>query len=191
MAETTQAGKLKIIINGATTLIHPETVGDQVLMDGNTNVQAEVDALKAALGAQVRVYVRDDIDGRDALTGLNAGDRCFVLDATDDTTVASGGAEYLYTDDDPEWIKISEAESMDLVLSWSNISGKPTSTTTAIDSAVTASHSHSNKTVLDKLAEGSNGLPTYAGEQIGGVRVVSSLPGGAPDGLYFVTTEGE
>lgn len=38
-------------------------------------------------------------------------------------------------------------------ITWANISSKPTSTTTAIDSAVTNSHTHSNKNILDSYTQ--------------------------------------
>ena len=38
--------------------------------------------------------------------------------------VNSGGADYLY--DGTSWIKTGEAESLDLVLSWDNVTGIPT-----------------------------------------------------------------
>lgn len=66
-----------------------------------------------------------DIAARNAMTGLFAGLSVFVTDATGDTTVASGGAFYLYNG--TAWIKTAESESMDLVLQWANIQGKPDS----------------------------------------------------------------
>ena len=42
---------------------------------------------------------------------------------------------------------------MDAVVQWSNINGRPTSSVAQIDSAVTNSHTHSNKAVLDATQE--------------------------------------
>ena len=42
---------------------------------------------------------------------------------------------------------------MDAVIQWSNISGKPTSSTAQIDAAVANMHTHSNKAVLDGTQE--------------------------------------
>lgn len=66
-----------------------------------------------------------DIAARNAMTGLFAGLSVYVTDATADTTVASGGAFYLYNG--TAWIKTAESESMDLVLQWANIQGRPES----------------------------------------------------------------
>lgn len=51
----------------------------------------------------------------------------FVKNATSDPTVSSGGAFYLYELATETWIKVSEIESMDIIQSWENITGKPTS----------------------------------------------------------------
>ena len=45
------------------------------------------------------------------------------MDATGDSTVASGGASYIY--DGSNWIKISEFESMDVLVDWIDIQNKP------------------------------------------------------------------
>jgi len=84
---------------------------------------------------------------RDALTSVKVADRVLVKDATGDTSVTSGWAEYVY-DENSQWFKMSEGESMDLILDWSNVQNKPTSTTADIDQAVTDSHTHSNNAVL-------------------------------------------
>jgi len=48
-----------------------------------------------------------------------------VIDATGDTTVLDGGATYLYVVATTSYVKISEFESMDLILTWENILNKP------------------------------------------------------------------
>lgn len=63
-----------------------------------------------------------DIDARDELE-VFAGLHAFVIDATGDSTVESGGAEYIYNG--TKWIKISELESLDATISWENIQDKP------------------------------------------------------------------
>jgi hypothetical protein len=80
-------------------------------------------------------------------------------------TVASGGATYLYNHATTTWLKVSEAESMDVVLQWANIQGGPASSPTTIDDAVTKRHAHTNKTQLDQLGEASGEL-TYNGVQV-------------------------
>lgn len=98
---------------------------------------------------------------------LNNGHKyVYITDATGDATVASGGATYLYNTTTTTWIKISEAESMDVVLSWANIQNKPTSSVTDIDSAVTLKHTHTNATVLNALGQDGEGNLTYNGSPV-------------------------
>ena len=70
-----------------------------------------------------------DIDERDTLTPF-AGLHAFVIDASDDATVTSDGAEYLYNG--TQWIKISELEGLDVSVTWENIGNKPTLVTTLL-----------------------------------------------------------
>lgn len=63
-----------------------------------------------------------DIAARDKLETF-AGLHAFVIDATGDSTVKSGGAEYIYNG--TQWIKISELEGLDAVINWENIQDKP------------------------------------------------------------------
>jgi len=62
----------------------------------------------------VRDYTVADIPTRNALTGLNEGDRVFVTNAIGDATVDSGWAVYRFGGTNYE--KIQEQESMDLAI---------------------------------------------------------------------------
>lgn len=124
------------------------------------DIQAMIDTSIAGLGA---TSVVADITSRDALTP-SEGDHVLVTDASGDATVTSGAATYVY--DGAAWVKISEAESMDITLNWSDIVGKPTSSAAAIDAAVSNSHTHLNKTQLDKVGEDGNGDMTYNSQNI-------------------------
>lgn len=104
-----------------------------------------------------------DIAARNALS-LSSNTQVLVLNATGDATVASGAATYVYRSSTSTWIKISEAESQDVVLQWANIQNKPTSSVADIDDAVSKRHSHANKTELDKIGE-SGGYFTYNGSK--------------------------
>jgi hypothetical protein len=70
-----------------------------------------------------------DIDARDALETF-AGLHALVLDATDDATVESGGAEYIHNG--TAWIKTSELNNLDTVITWANIQNKPTIITSVL-----------------------------------------------------------
>ena len=85
----------------------------------------------------------------------------FVIDASGDSTVTSGAATYIFNQSIAEWVKVAEFESMDTVLQWTNIEGKPNSTPEAIDNAVKQTHTHANKHVLDKFDVNANGTPVF------------------------------
>jgi hypothetical protein len=114
-----------------------------------------------SLSAFHELIIVNDITARNALLPLTSIKYVYVKDATGDSTVKSGGATYLYDVSGSAWVKISEAESLDVVFNWSSLSGGPSSTPSQIDSAVAASHSHGNKSYLDKVGEDSNGNLLY------------------------------
>ncbi len=124
----------------------------------DADIQALIDASISGLAGEMPIVA--NIASRNALSPTK-NTQVLVLDATGDSTVASGAATYLYRVSTTSWIKLSEAESLDLILQWANIQGKPTSSPTAIDTAVANSHTHTNKTQLDKIGENADGLFTY------------------------------
>jgi hypothetical protein len=129
-----------------------------------SDIQGMIDASMAAAGANNLIIVAD-ITARDALAP-ETNIQVYVQDATGDATVASGGATYLYNLSATTWIKVSEAESLDVVLAWANLQDKPSSSVTDIDDAVTKRHSHANKTELDNIGENGAGELTYKGTQV-------------------------
>lgn len=125
----------------------------------DTDIQALIDASISGLAGEMPIVA--DIAARNALS-LTKNTQVLVLDATGDPTVTSGAATYLYRVSTTSWIKLSEAESLDLILQWANIQGKPTSSPTAIDTAVGNSHVHNgNLTQLNKIGENADGFFTY------------------------------
>jgi hypothetical protein len=128
-----------------------------------SDIQGMIDASMAASGANNLIIVAD-IAARNALTPTT-NIQAYVQDATGDATVSSGGATYLYNLAATTWIKVSEAESLDVVLSWAGITGKPTSAVVDIDDAVTKKHAHTNKTQLDGIGDAGGEL-TYNGVQV-------------------------
>jgi hypothetical protein len=130
------------------------------------DVQAMINTTVA--GAN-ELYVVNDIAERDALnvpTPMTVSKFVFVANATADTTVASGGATYIWNQLTQVWIKISESESMDLILQWSNIQNKPTSTVAAIDDAVSKAHVHTNDAVVQQLGQDGGGNLTFNGQNV-------------------------
>lgn len=131
----------------------------------HTPTWGEIDThITNKLSATGALTIVADIAERDALTDKNG--EVFVRDASADTTVASGGAKYLWDATNTAWIKVSETESMDVVLNWADIVGKPSFTPAQIDAAVSASHTHTNKTQLDKVGEDGSGNMTYGGNPV-------------------------
>lgn len=125
----------------------------------DTDIQGLIDASISGLAGEMPIVA--DIAARNALSPTS-NTQVLVLDATGDPTVTSGAATYLYQVSTTSWIKLSEAESLDLVLQWANIQGKPTSSPTAIDTAVGNSHVHNgNLTQLNKIGENADGFFTY------------------------------
>lgn len=131
----------------------------------------EIAGLKSALAGKPAVEIVADLDARDALTDVISGTLCWVEDATADSTVDSGAAAYLaqVNGNTVTWVKVAEAESLDVVLQWANIQGKPTSAVADIDDAVSKRHTHDNKTVLDGITEDeTTGNLVYNGVELNG-----------------------
>lgn len=107
-----------------------------------------------------------DIAARNALEpDLEQAVFVLVQDATGDPTVSSGAALYAWNPATTAWLKVAEYESMDVQLTWAAIQGKPSSTPAQIDTAVSQTHTHSNKATLDLLGAGADGL-TYNGQPV-------------------------
>lgn len=137
-------------------------------MIGNTlMIQQIADARITAQLANINMMeYAADITARNALTaGATHNLLVFVANATGDATVASGAATYFWRQSNASWTKVAEFESMDLSLTWANISGKPSSTAGQIDAAVASAHSHTNKAQLDLISEAA-GTMTYNGQPV-------------------------
>jgi|TARA_R110000851_G_C13028964_1_gene560922 hypothetical protein len=143
---------VEIYVTGASTSTVKRVI-DQ------SDVQSMIDSDIAALSA---IEVVADIAARDALT-LTANTQIMVLDATADATVDSGAATYIYRQSDTSFTKIAEYESLDVILNWSDIVGRPSSAVADIDDAVTKRHVHANKAELDLITEDGNNRLLYNG----------------------------
>lgn len=116
-----------------------------------------------------RPVIVDNIAKRDELENKSA---VYVKDATGDSTVKAGGAFYLH--DGNAWVKIAEAESMDLTMTWDGLTGKPNVSVTQLETAANQAHTHSNKSELDKIGQDGQGNLTYDGKAVGGVKMVAN-----------------
>lgn len=113
-------------------------------LKGEVNGYAELDANGFVPLAQLPAGVKDskvvaDITARDAIVEGQRfeGLRVHVLDASDDVTVTAGGAGYILKSglENTDWVKIYEAESVDLDLS--DYFNKTSDDTDAIDEGLT------------------------------------------------------
>jgi hypothetical protein len=165
IAPTARPDYVEMYVTGATTGTVKRIINETDINLLVSNAIASANELK----------IVDDIYARDQYitpgTTSTAAKYAFVINASTgsnglfDSTVKSGGATYLYN---PEigftsWIKISEAESMDVTVNWADINGGPSSSVTDIDDAVSKRHTHANKTQLDNIGENADGLLTYNG----------------------------
>lgn len=108
----------------------------------------DVNALiNSALATNQQLSIVSNIAERNLLTPIKPV-WVYVEDATADTSVASGGATYLYNPAAFNWVKASEAESLDIALNWASLQNKPVASVSAIDAAVVASHTHDNLLAL-------------------------------------------
>lgn len=120
--------------------------------------------IAVGLSSASSLKVVADITARNALAPT-VTTLALVLDATVDTTVLTGAATYVYDTSNSSWSKISEHESLDVVLEWTSINGKPIATVADIDDAVSKRHIHTNTTVLDLITD-SSGVLFYNGNAV-------------------------
>ena len=164
--------------------ILPETSADQVKMADGSNVETKLASLQTAVSGKVPCYVVNDIAARDGLESPKQGDLCWVKDATADATVSTGAAQYIY--DGSAWVKIAEAESMDLVVNWADIQGKE-----GVEAAMAKAHEHANADVLNGIsATGDtatiNGKTYYSGRMVAIIENGGQIPADMnPNGIVF------
>ena len=169
LPETLAAETIYLVKTG--TELTLTVTGNDGTVVATTVSKADVNtAISTAIGAldmSNSVEFAADIAARDAMT-LTKSTFVYVADATIDETVSAGAAMYLYDSPNETWHKVTEYESLDLVLSWDNIADKPESSAGAIDSAVADRHIHENMNVLDLLSD-FDGKLQYNGVDVAGV----------------------
>lgn len=151
---------------GSPNFVELYVVGNTVGAVRRVPTVSDINSLIAqAMIAAGQTQIVADIAARNALNPTTTV-TVLVLNATGDATVASGAATYIWNTSTTSWIKISEAESMDIALTWASISGRPSSTPTQIDAAVANSHTHANLTQLGFIGEDAQQQLTYRGTNI-------------------------
>lgn len=148
-----------LVENGSYAEIYLTDDAGVAKMVGNTTM---IEAIAIASVNMLRIVA--DITARDALS-LTSNTFVLVQDATDDVTVASGAALYVWVQADTQFAKVAEYESMDASIDWSDVQNRPSSSVANIDDAVTKRHAHSNTATLDLLSN-SGGALTYNGSPV-------------------------
>lgn len=83
----------------------------------------------------------------------------YVKNASGDPTATTPSAAYAWDPLDTTWHLLpGAAGGAPVDVQWDRIIGRPTATPVQIDLAVTQSHTHANKVVLDQLSEANNRL---------------------------------
>lgn len=96
-------------------------------------------------------------------TGNQIGNIGYVqVSATGVTPIAC--ESYIW--DGTAWQQLDK-DQVSMTFNWGNIVGKPTSSALAIDNVVKTAHNHTNKLVLDKISQSSNGNFMYDGKEVG------------------------
>ncbi|MEM9700239.1 MAG: hypothetical protein AAF943_15780 [Pseudomonadota bacterium] len=122
---------------------------------GGVQYQMTADQIADFVGA-VRDYTVADITARNALTGVNVGDRVFVTDASSEADVDSGWAVYRVQSDAPTtFAKIQEQEGLDVISAGSTDLGYTSSPTQG-----TITSSTGNDAVLPVVTGTNAGLAT-------------------------------
>jgi len=134
-----------------------------------------VSAITTSIGSLDSAIFVADIAARDALAPTKVV-TSLVQDATADPLVNSGAATYMFNPAVPEWVKISEAESLDVSVNYADLVGAPTASTSDLDDAVAKKHVHANSSVINKWSENGDGLAVYDGDRVLGVSYLSETP---------------
>lgn len=130
-------------------------------------------------------YFVDDISDLPS-TGNDIGNIGYVR-TSDDGVTPIVCETYIW--DGTGWQQIDQSQ-VSLDFKWGNIQNKPTSTVLQIDDAVNNSHNHTNKNVLDKIDQSTNGNFMYDGVEIG-IKVLFedtefNLPSVGEEGTLYV-----
>lgn len=181
------------VTGGQTYQLNIETTAGQVKCADGISAEVRLQTLERAIAGQTTLSIVQNIAERDALEGQIAGNQAWVLDATDDPTVESGGAKYLYMLDS-NWLKVAEAESMDIICDWDHILSKPESTPAQIDLAVAKQHTHDNIETIAQISDDGTSKLLYKGKAISDglvwvcrVTSLEAIPANLADGgLVFV-----
>lgn len=141
---TLEPSSLYFVLQSATDTISEAYITD---VDGNAKgigntafITAVATAVFNQQNASNNAFeIAPDIASRDALAANFSGNRLvLVTDASDDSTVSNGSALYSWDQAIGTFDKLTEFESLDVVITWASITDGPTSTPAMVDAAVAA-----------------------------------------------------
>ncbi|MEG2004470.1 MAG: hypothetical protein RR014_00385 [Bilophila sp.] len=158
-------------LNMPGSLVVSESTGEDFQTHSADKTKHLTAAEKALLSNVKEIRIVNTIAERDALADAFVGMSAYVKNATGDSTVSAGGAYYIY--DGTAWVKTAESESMDVVLQWANIQGKPYTDVELADMA-TKKHAHTNAASLDKLSVDAVKGFCVDGEAAGSIAIVAN-----------------
>lgn len=126
------------------------TVGKPLQNNGSIKVEGKTNVVQGSNPAGTGVeYIslqnNDNINSIDFYLAINAGGQDVVIKSF---SLGAGASIYI----DRNTVKPVQSSPSGSV-SWSDITGKPTSTPSQIDTAVTNSHTHTNKSLLDTYTQ--------------------------------------
>lgn len=162
---TLAPNSLYLILNGDYCESYVSNSAGVGKLVGNTTMINELITAAGAGTATNELEIVADITARDALS-LAQNTLVLVEDASADATVDSGAALYIYKQSTDTYSKLTEYESLDVIVNWTDIVGRPNKTKLEIEQAVDASHTHANKPQIDKVGEDGDGDITYGGEPV-------------------------
>lgn len=126
-----------------------------------------------AVGKATAVFVFSDVESMRGSQGPSKDAIAFVKDASGDEVVTGVSAVYFYEAASATWLLAMNGDGSETSTNWDDIVGRPLASATAIDSAVTESHTHENKQVLDLIGVNTENTLTYNGKEVSSVTFTS------------------
>ena len=151
-------------------LDHPNAPGGYVVLDENGKLPTD---LIRPIFLAIKTEFADINDMLTNSADVLSGGVVMVMDASGDPNVDHGWAVYRRKPDSNRywelvgWECIAQNEEIDVTITWDMIQEKCNSTPAEIDQLVADDHTHTNKSVLDKISDSGDEIhPAYDGHSI-------------------------
>lgn len=181
LPETREADTMYVVKAPGATEAQLVFVGSDITQQVGIIDRISIEQLiEEAVEGVTSVYFRDTyalmLSAKPTANGL-----VYVLDTTGDPLGNGASAVYLYnkqTDAFQRFPNMGGGGVTPTDVTWAQILGKPVSTPAQLDKAVTDSHIHSNKLVLDRLTEDAQQKLTFRGLPVAEPATVKFLGSG-------------